>query len=153
MGEANNANSVNYSTNVGVGFNYEISPKLQFNMDGSSNTVNMDYNDEMEAMNRTTDFLMDLSDITHDLACSDMEADIAPPELDLLENLYMDSRIQAVAEVSIPFGISSPYLFGNTLTGGKSSSPSRTHRARLAAGTWTVSTSSLDNTNHLFPSI
>ncbi len=33
MGEANNANSVNYSTNIGVGFNYEISPKLQFNLE------------------------------------------------------------------------------------------------------------------------
>ncbi len=33
MGEANNANSVNYSTNIGVGLNYEISPKLQFNLE------------------------------------------------------------------------------------------------------------------------
>ncbi|WP_222982781.1 outer membrane beta-barrel protein [Flagellimonas meishanensis] len=33
MGEANNANSVNYSTNIGIGLNYEISPKLQFNLE------------------------------------------------------------------------------------------------------------------------
>ncbi|NAY91587.1 hypothetical protein GTQ34_06630 [Muricauda sp. JGD-17] len=33
MGKANNANSVNYSTNIGVGLNYEISPKLQFNLE------------------------------------------------------------------------------------------------------------------------
>ncbi|MEM6864377.1 MAG: hypothetical protein AAF575_04310, partial [Bacteroidota bacterium] len=33
VGEANNANSVNFSTNVGVGFNYEISPKVQLNLE------------------------------------------------------------------------------------------------------------------------
>lgn len=33
MGEANNANSVNFSTNIGVGFNYEISQKLQLNVE------------------------------------------------------------------------------------------------------------------------
>ncbi len=33
VGEANNANSVNFSTNVGVGLNYEISPKVQLNLE------------------------------------------------------------------------------------------------------------------------
>lgn len=33
MGEANNANTVNFSTNIGVGFNYEISQKLQLNVE------------------------------------------------------------------------------------------------------------------------
>ena len=33
MGEANNANDVNFSTNLGVGFNYEISQKLQLNVE------------------------------------------------------------------------------------------------------------------------
>ncbi|MEM6894933.1 MAG: hypothetical protein AAF554_14660 [Bacteroidota bacterium] len=33
MGEANNANSVNFSTNIGLGFNYDFSPKLQFNLE------------------------------------------------------------------------------------------------------------------------
>lgn len=33
MGEANNANSVNFSTNVGVGLNYEFSPKVQLNLE------------------------------------------------------------------------------------------------------------------------
>jgi len=33
MGEANNANDVNFSTNVGIGFNYEISQKLQLNVE------------------------------------------------------------------------------------------------------------------------
>ena len=33
MGEANNANDVNFSTNIGVGFNYEISQKLQLNVE------------------------------------------------------------------------------------------------------------------------
>lgn len=33
MGEANNANDINFSTNIGVGFNYEISQKLQLNVE------------------------------------------------------------------------------------------------------------------------
>lgn len=33
VGEANNANSVNFSTNVGVGFNYEFTPKVQLNVE------------------------------------------------------------------------------------------------------------------------
>jgi hypothetical protein len=33
MGEANNANDVNFSTNIGIGFNYEISQKLQLNVE------------------------------------------------------------------------------------------------------------------------
>lgn len=33
VGEANNANSVNFSTNVGVGLNYEFSPKVQLNLE------------------------------------------------------------------------------------------------------------------------
>ncbi|WP_435624113.1 hypothetical protein [Flagellimonas sp.] len=33
VGEANNANSVNFSTNVGVGLNYEVSPKVQLNLE------------------------------------------------------------------------------------------------------------------------
>ena len=33
MGEANNANDVNFSTNIGIGLNYEISPKLQLNVE------------------------------------------------------------------------------------------------------------------------
>ena len=33
MGEANNANDVNFSTNIGVGFNYEISQKIQLNIE------------------------------------------------------------------------------------------------------------------------
>ena len=33
MGEANNANDINFSTNFGVGFNYEISQKLQLNVE------------------------------------------------------------------------------------------------------------------------
>nr|WP_299343408.1 hypothetical protein [Allomuricauda sp.] len=33
MGEANNANSVNFSTNVGIGLNYEFSPKMQLNLE------------------------------------------------------------------------------------------------------------------------
>lgn len=33
VGEANNANSVNFSTNIGIGFNYEISKKVQFNVE------------------------------------------------------------------------------------------------------------------------
>nr|WP_298995971.1 hypothetical protein [uncultured Allomuricauda sp.] len=33
VGEANNANSVNFSTNVGVGFNYKVSPKVQLNLE------------------------------------------------------------------------------------------------------------------------
>ncbi len=33
VGEANNANSINFSTNVGVGLNYEFSPKVQFNIE------------------------------------------------------------------------------------------------------------------------
>ncbi|MGX1928135.1 hypothetical protein [Flagellimonas sp. 2504JD4-2] len=33
VGEANNANTVNFSTNVGVGLNYEFSPKVQLNLE------------------------------------------------------------------------------------------------------------------------
>lgn len=33
VGEANNANSVNFSTNIGVGLNYEFSPKVQLNVE------------------------------------------------------------------------------------------------------------------------
>lgn len=33
MGEANNANSVNFSTNIGLGFNYKFSPKVQLNLE------------------------------------------------------------------------------------------------------------------------
>ena len=33
MGSANNANDINFSTNVGIGFNYQISQKLQFNVE------------------------------------------------------------------------------------------------------------------------
>ncbi|MEZ4809907.1 MAG: hypothetical protein R2819_06070 [Allomuricauda sp.] len=33
VGEANNANSINYSTNVGLGLNYEFSPKVQLNVE------------------------------------------------------------------------------------------------------------------------
>lgn len=33
VGEANNANSVNFSTNIGVGLNYEFSPKVQLNLE------------------------------------------------------------------------------------------------------------------------
>ncbi|WP_422858284.1 hypothetical protein ACOKFD_12825 [Flagellimonas sp. S174] len=33
VGEANNANSVNFSTNVGLGFNYKVSPKVQLNLE------------------------------------------------------------------------------------------------------------------------
>lgn len=33
VGEANNANSVNFSTNVGIGLNYEFSPKVQLNLE------------------------------------------------------------------------------------------------------------------------
>lgn len=33
MGEANNANDINFSTNLGVGFNYNISQKLQLNVE------------------------------------------------------------------------------------------------------------------------
>ena len=33
VGEANNANSINFSTNIGIGFNYEISKKVQFNVE------------------------------------------------------------------------------------------------------------------------
>lgn len=33
MGEANNANDVNFSTNIGLGFNYEISQRLQLNVE------------------------------------------------------------------------------------------------------------------------
>ena len=33
VGEANNANSINYSTNVGLGLNYEFSPKIQLNVE------------------------------------------------------------------------------------------------------------------------
>ena len=39
MGEANNANTVNFSTNIGVGFNYEISQKLQLVMTSIDRTV------------------------------------------------------------------------------------------------------------------
>ncbi len=33
VGEANNANSVNFSTNVGIGLNYKFSPKAQLNLE------------------------------------------------------------------------------------------------------------------------
>ena len=33
VGEANNANSINFSTNVGVGLNYEVSSKVQLNLE------------------------------------------------------------------------------------------------------------------------
>ncbi len=33
MGEANNVNNVNFSTNIGVGLNYEIAPKIQLNLE------------------------------------------------------------------------------------------------------------------------
>ncbi|MEN1784437.1 MAG: hypothetical protein AAGF77_04780 [Bacteroidota bacterium] len=33
MGEANNANTLNFSTNVGVGFSYQVSPKIQFDLE------------------------------------------------------------------------------------------------------------------------
>ena len=33
MGEANNANSINFSTNIGLGMNYQISQKLQLNVE------------------------------------------------------------------------------------------------------------------------
>ncbi|MEM9077847.1 MAG: hypothetical protein AAGC43_12445 [Bacteroidota bacterium] len=33
VGEANNANTVNFSTNVGLGVNYEVSPKVQLNLE------------------------------------------------------------------------------------------------------------------------
>ena len=33
VGEANNANSMNFSTNVGLGFNYKFSPKVQLNLE------------------------------------------------------------------------------------------------------------------------
>lgn len=33
MGEANNINDINFSTNVGFGLNYQFSPKLQFNVE------------------------------------------------------------------------------------------------------------------------
>ncbi|WP_350284159.1 outer membrane beta-barrel protein [uncultured Croceitalea sp.] len=33
MGEANNANSINFSTNIGLGFNYKFSPKVQLNLE------------------------------------------------------------------------------------------------------------------------
>ena len=33
VGEANNANTVNFSTNVGLGLNYEVSPKVQLNLE------------------------------------------------------------------------------------------------------------------------
>ncbi|PRX57000.1 hypothetical protein [Flagellimonas meridianipacifica] len=33
VGEANNANSINFSTNVGLGFNYKVSPKVQLNLE------------------------------------------------------------------------------------------------------------------------
>ncbi|GAB5473263.1 MAG: hypothetical protein Mars2KO_13620 [Maribacter sp.] len=33
MGEANNVNSVNFSTNVGIGVNYKFSPKVQLNVE------------------------------------------------------------------------------------------------------------------------
>ncbi|SHH08066.1 outer membrane beta-barrel protein [Flagellimonas flava] len=33
MGEANNVNSLNFSTNIGVGLNYEFSPKVQLNLE------------------------------------------------------------------------------------------------------------------------
>ncbi|WP_136467864.1 outer membrane beta-barrel protein [Flagellimonas onchidii] len=33
VGEANNANDLNFSTNIGVGLNYEFSPKVQLNLE------------------------------------------------------------------------------------------------------------------------
>ena len=33
VGEANNVNSFNFSTNIGVGLNYEVSPKVQLNLE------------------------------------------------------------------------------------------------------------------------
>jgi len=33
MGEANNANSVNFSTNIGIGVSYKIAPKVQLNVE------------------------------------------------------------------------------------------------------------------------
>ena len=33
MGEANNINNVNFSTNVGIGINYKLSPKMQVNLE------------------------------------------------------------------------------------------------------------------------
>lgn len=33
IGEANNVNTVNFSTNIGVGFSYEFSPKVQINLE------------------------------------------------------------------------------------------------------------------------
>lgn len=33
MGQANNLNDVNFSTNIGLGFNYEFSPKVQLNLE------------------------------------------------------------------------------------------------------------------------
>ncbi|GMN10119.1 hypothetical protein MTsPCn9_14660 [Croceitalea sp. MTPC9] len=33
IGEANNVNSINFSTNVGVGFSYDFSPKVQINLE------------------------------------------------------------------------------------------------------------------------
>ncbi|UII77538.1 outer membrane beta-barrel protein [Flagellimonas sp. HMM57] len=33
VGEANNANSLNFSTNIGIGLNYEFSPKVQLNIE------------------------------------------------------------------------------------------------------------------------
>ena len=33
MGEANNVNSLNFSTNIGVGLNYEIAPKVRLNLE------------------------------------------------------------------------------------------------------------------------
>ena len=33
IGEANNINSLNFSTNIGFGFNYELSPKVQLNLE------------------------------------------------------------------------------------------------------------------------
>jgi hypothetical protein len=33
MGEANNVNTLNFSTNIGLGMNYKFSPNLQFNLE------------------------------------------------------------------------------------------------------------------------
>jgi hypothetical protein len=33
MGEANNVNNFNFSANFGMGFNYEIAPKFQINLE------------------------------------------------------------------------------------------------------------------------
>lgn len=33
IGEANNINSLNFSTNIGVGFNYDLSPKVKFHLE------------------------------------------------------------------------------------------------------------------------